>query len=526
MNSPNKLGFRKRLNKIWILLFTMVVSFDIYAQETNDSLLNKSITIKIKNVSIYQALDKIGENANCYFIYDSKDVNNNKKAPSIDANSIPLQTILDQLISNPNITYKVIDRHILLYQKQIENKETIQHQPDSSGFFILGGKIFDKTTKSPIPFATVAIEKQGLGTISNFDGVFSIRIPKHLIKSNITISYLGYQNLVVPAELLKDKALNLYIQPRYIPIQEVFIRNIDAKGIVKSSIENKSSNYCDSDIYLTSFYREGVKRDNKYLSYAEAVFKVFKSAYTKGSGTDQVRLLKSRKLELQDRRDTLIFKLKAGIRGALDLDIVKSLPDFLDPEYMENYEYTKIDIVAYDSRSAYAIAFEQKPNISQPLYSGTLYIDVEKLTLLKAEFGINEKFVEKAANLFVLKKDKKIHVKPAEIKYTVEYRQWNDKYYIHHVRGDLSFRVRKRRQLFPDTFALFLEYVGIQIDSENVQRFSRRETLRPNIVFSDENYNYDSNFWGNLNIISPEEDINKALSKINPKIESISEDQP
>jgi hypothetical protein len=226
-------------------------------------------------------------------------------------------------------------------------------------------------------------------------------------------------------------------------------------------------------------------------------------------------------LELADRSDTLIVKLKAGIKGALDLDIVKSMPDFLDPEFMDNYIYTKTDIVAQDSLSAYAINFEQKPGITQPLFSGILYIDIKNLVLLGAEFSVNSKYVGHSANLFVSKKDRKIRVKPEEIKYSIKYIKQDGRYYIHHIRGDLAFKVRERHQLFSSTFSLFLEYVGIQVDSLNVQRFTRRDVLRPNVIFAEGNYNYDPEFWGELNTISPEEDISKALSKLNPKIESI-----
>lgn len=498
----------------------MGISIDVFSQQS-DSLLNKRVTVNIKGLTVFQALNQIGESADCFFIYDSKDVKSDKKVQSIEAVNQPLILILNKLIVDPLIEYKVIDKHILIYINQKNTSSIIKDKTDSTGFFVIGGRVLDKDTKTPIPFATVSIEKIGLGTISNYDGVFNLRIPKYSTKSNIIVSHLGYQNLSVPIEFFEDNVYNLYIQPRYIPIQEVFIRNIDAKGIVKSAIENKGKNYYDSDIYLTSFYREGVKRNNKYLGYNEAVFKIFKSSYSKGTEFDQVKLLKSRKLELSDRSDTLIVKLKAGIKGAIDLDIIKSMPDFLDPEFMDNYIYTKTDIIAQDSISAYVISFEQKPNIYQPLFSGTLYIDIENLTLMGADFGINPKYVESSANLFVQKKDRKISVKPQEITYSVKYKQFNGKYYIHHARGDLSFKVKERGKLFSNTFSLFLEYVGFQIDTVNVERFTRRNILKPTIVFSEENYTYDPEFWKDLNIISPEEDINKAISKINLKIESI-----
>jgi hypothetical protein len=35
----------------------------------------------------------------------------------------------------------------------------------------------------------------------------------------------------------------------------------------------------------------------------------------------------------------------------------------------------------------------------------------------------------------------------------------------------------------------------------------------------DANYVYDESFWGNYNIITPEEKLNEALARINSKIE-------
>ncbi len=504
----------------WMLLFLLMgVSIEIFSQD--ESLLDRRVSINIKNISVYDALNRVGEIAGCYFIYDSKDVRSDKKLTSVEASNETLVNLLRKILVDPSIEFKVIEKHVLIFKRKSETTAINENGSDSLRYLLVGGKVFDKDTKNTIPFATVSIEKIGLGTISNYDGVFSLRIPVKYVGSNIVVSHLGYQSLSVPIEILEGNVYNLYIQPKYIPIQEVFIRNIDAKGIVKAAIEKKNTNYKTSDLFLTSFYREGVKRNNRYLSYSEAVFKIFKSSYNKGVEYDQVRLLKSRKLELSDRRDTLIVKLKAGIKGALDLDIIKSMPDFLDPEYMDSYVYTKADIVALGSNTAYAIKFEQKSNVTQPLFTGTLFIDVKNLALIGAEFRINPNYVEHSANMFVTKKDRRINVQPEEIKYSVNYIQQNGKYYIHHVRGDLSFRVRERHQLFSNNFSLFLEFVGMQIDTLNVQRFTRRDILKPYIVFSEGDYTYDSEFWKELNVISPEEDINKAISKINPKIESI-----
>jgi hypothetical protein len=70
-------------------------------------------------------------------------------------------------------------------------------------------------------------------------------------------------------------------------------------------------------------------------------------------------------------------------------------------------------------------------------------------------------------------------------------------------------------------FHAFMGMASCQLDTLNVERFSRREVLRPNAVFMDGNYSYDHEFWGDYNIISPEESISQALAKVSQKIEKI-----
>ena len=56
--------------------------------------------------------------------------------------------------------------------------------------------------------------------------------------------------------------------------------------------------------------------------------------------SDQVKLLKSRKIQDPNPRDTVFLKLKAGVLSALQLDIVKCVPGFLDQTPPVDYTYS------------------------------------------------------------------------------------------------------------------------------------------------------------------------------------------
>ena len=58
-----------------------------------------------------------------------------------------------------------------------------------------------------------------------------------------------------------------------------------------------------------------------------------------------------------------------------------------------------------------------------------------------------------------------------------------------------------------------------KLDTANVNRFSRIESLPTRTVFSDTHFNYDEGFWGDFNVILPEDKLNEAISRITSKIE-------
>jgi hypothetical protein len=144
---------------------------------------------------------------------------------------------------------------------------------------------------------------------------------------------------------------------------------------------------------------------------------------------------------------------------------------------------------------------------------------MESYAIVSADFEINPKYVKDTDDLFILKRSRKFNAIPEKIGYTVSYNLWNGKYFVNHIRGDLVIKFRKRYHLFYNDFHAFLEMASCQIDTANVVRFNRDEVMKTNIVFSDAKYVYDESFWGDYNIIAPEEKLNEALTRISSKIE-------
>ena len=86
------------------------------------------------------------------------------------------------------------------------------------------GKIFNKTTKEPIPYANIGVLNSNVGTISNFDGTFSIIIPEKLSKDSLTFSSLGFFKDVLAINLLESKKeYIIYLNEKATILQAVVI---------------------------------------------------------------------------------------------------------------------------------------------------------------------------------------------------------------------------------------------------------------------------------------------------------------
>jgi hypothetical protein len=509
-----------RIYWVFTIVALLFSSCPAFAQE---QLLDKTITIKRQNTTLYNALNLISEKADCFFIYDSETVENDKHV-KLEADHISLKQVLDRLLEDPHLTYKVIEQHILIYKANKESQTIIDSPPtdaDTIKNILIKGHVYDNQDKKPVPFASIGIQVQNIGTISNSDGYFIVKVPAQFSGASLIVSHLGYQNQNIPIKLLNEQKVDIFLDRKIISMQEVIIHFVDPASIVAKAMQMRKVNNSEFPVYMTTFYREGVQKNDRYISYSEAVFKVYKSSFEHDEQSDQVKLLKSRKIQNINQNDTSLVKLKAGILAGLQLDIVKCIPSFLDEEEFASYTYRYSDLISYNNQNAYVISFVQNKSVEEPMYTGTLYIDKESFAILGADFEINPNYLNKAADYLIVKKSRQLIVRLEKINYSISYMAFNNRYYISHARCDIHLKTRVRNHLSFDNFSTYLETATCNIDTVNVSRFGKQEIIKPNVVFSDAPYKYDETFWGDYNIIAPEEKLSDALSRITSKIEKI-----
>ena len=506
--------------------FIGIICLFCYCSLTSaQEILDREIQLpKIKETT-YELLNRITDLTGFFFIYDS-DVINSEKKVNFPGGKYTVKQSIALITRDPNVQIKIIDRHILLYKKEIslppETKSIPAEKKDSANFIIAKAVIKDAQTKEPVPFVSASIEKTGIGTVTNQSGEFMLKIPYSDSIQNIQISHIGYNQRIIPVELFVNNQVDIYLQTKMVPLQEVIIGLVNPQKIIREMLNNRSVNYQNEPVYFTSFYREGIEKKNTIVSLTEAVFQIYKTGF-ESSAEDQVKLLKMRRVSNSNEKDSFTLKMRAGIDASLRLDIMKYLPDFFELNDENPFDYTKIDMTVADSGLAHVIAFEQKTGIKEPLYRGNLYIDSNNSALLAANFEINPQYIDKAADIFVLKKSKGVDIKPENVNYSVHYKYWNGKYYLNHLRGDLTFKVKKKNAFLQPAKSIhtFFEMVVCKIDTADVKRFSHKESIPTYNIFSETKFQYDNHFWDDFNIILPEERLNEAIGRISSKIEEI-----
>lgn len=184
------------------------------------------VNINVSNISVKGILNEIEKQTNYLFVYNSDEVDINKKH-SLDMKESSVKDVLSNVFRNTNIVFYQEGNNIVLQlsNSKDDNKKTIT------------GVIYDDLNE-PLIGASVKIDGTTSGTMTDIDGKFSISTTKG---STLIVSYLGFTNQKIT---VTDKnEYSLVMQP-------------DARSL--------------NTVVVTAL---GIKREQKALSYNVQEFK-------------------------------------------------------------------------------------------------------------------------------------------------------------------------------------------------------------------------------------------------------------
>jgi hypothetical protein len=390
-----------------------------------------------------------------------------------------------------------------------------QNGGNGEEYTTVSGTVRDQKSKKKLEYVNVAVPGSNIGTVTNSDGEFSIKIKSSLLAKEVQLSHVGYLNAIIPVNGsdITDVVVNLI--PTENLLEEVIIRARDPRYIVEEAMSKIAVNYSPTTNMLTGFYRETAQKGRRYINISEAIIDIYKTPYTESVERDRVQIYKGRSLLSQKKSDTLVVKLLGGPNLSVYVDIVKNPDILLDKEMLPYYSFKMEESVMIDKRPQYVISFTPQAILPYALYYGKLYIDKEKLAFTRAEFNLNMDDRNKATQAILKKKPFGLRFKPIEVSFLVTYKQRNNLTYLSYIRNEVHFNCDWKRRLFATNYTINSEMVVTDSETENVNNISYKLAFKPSQSLSDKVGDFmDEDFWGAYNIIEPTESLESAVNRL------------
>jgi hypothetical protein len=382
------------------------------------------------------------------------------------------------------------------------------------------GKVIDAESRAPLVFATVAVKESNVAIVTNIDGEFTLKIGDLSTSKTIEVSFVGYKNKSILLSELKGNGKNIIaLEAAPIPIKEIVVKPLDPVSVVAKAIENIGKNYESVPNLMTAFYRETIRKNRTYVSIGEAVVEVFKAPYNNDLRFDGARIYKGRKGADVEKMDTVLFKLQGGPVSVLDLDLAKNSESVLTKEAMKDYDYKLTGVVEINGKPHYVIDFLQKPSVENPLFMGSLYIEMDSYAITEAEFGFNLSNKEAAQSIFIKKKPLGMKITPEIATYRTKYREQNGKWHFEYSRAEVKFKVNWNKKLFHTYYTTMSEIAVTDRTDQEVIKFAGKDKVKPTDVFSDKVASFtDKEFWGDYNVIEPDQSIESAIRRLSKRL--------
>lgn len=248
----------------------------------------------------------------------------------------------------------------------------------------IDAKIIDGETKQSLPYASIYIT-DGHGTISNQEGEFAI---KALLTDRLRISYVGYETQTIKASDISDVIL---LKPQAIRLNEVVVKPINLHAFLMQALAKyKKESKANKKTVNSFFYRQITKTNSVCNEIVESFFNA-----TPHLSILNLELITGRYAVLLDDSIHKYAHFKnffylSQLRPLMLSGRVRDKEDWLIQPLFENYAkyYTVSYDALYDSDNAsttYKINFKPRKGISNPIITGSMFIDSSTLELKRFE---------------------------------------------------------------------------------------------------------------------------------------------
>jgi len=359
----------------------------------------------------------------------------------------------------------------------------------------ISGVVIDEETALPVAFANISIKGEPVGTITNQQGGFHLKLPGGYEKKTLVFSFVGYQTRRFS---ISSFHTGQTVKLKQVPaeIGEVSIRpDSTLFTLLKKAWDRIPENYASTPSLLTGFYRESILNPSgKYLSVAEAVVNSYKTSY-RNRQIGQVQILKSRKNVMPgiDSINSTLFYGGPFVAHFADLVHQRKAP--VNPSFFDNYKYEYLGRTLYNGESVYKFAYRNFKDTTKIQRSGIFYIEIASLAYVYFDCRTEGLWYQGTP---------KVKFKSSTIK--ILYQKDNDSWFLKSViASHHAINLQTNKDLI-----LNIDYVTTNYSNHDIIPIDFDQQIKYGDIFTSLADNYEDSFWEGYTILEQD-----SLSKKN-----------
>lgn len=372
----------------------------------------------------------------------------------------------------------------------------------------------------PLPNVSLRIKEQ-MSSVTNNEGEFILKFPEALNKDTLSVSCVGFQSLKIPLSTVRGE-LRLILKPEVVTLAEVTIYSGTPESIVKKAIKNIPANYAQAPFELVGFYREIAKIDTGYLSFAEASLNILMRGYGQKKNKDFIIVNKERNLK-KVGNEVVNNPFKATLKGVpfviLENDLIQNPGAILGERYLAKYNYEISGSSSINGEEAFVITFDQKDNIREALYKGTIVIIKGSYAIASIDFSLSPKGKQYIGSdvPFVLRPLVRLmgySFQKLNEQLSCRYAKIKNKWYPQFYSIATTHHVKARKEHIDGNLQLSAELFISNVNGKPLKKYDQADRMPRDYSFNKNAVDYSDDYWGDYNFIKPTTSLKKIAETI------------
>lgn len=199
----------QKLLRIMKLTFFLIIA-GLITHASNSYSQATKLSLKMDKATILEVFTEIENQSEFRIAYNSTKLNVDKRV-DLDVKSQTVDKILDQILSEKELRYEIVDRYIVITDKETTGNFGIDGQQKA-----VSGKVTNKAGE-PLPGVTIVVKGTTLGTVTNSEGEYTLTdVPDNAI---LQFSFVGMKTQEV--EVGDQSTINVALAADAIGIEEV-----------------------------------------------------------------------------------------------------------------------------------------------------------------------------------------------------------------------------------------------------------------------------------------------------------------